>query len=105
MKTDQHNISIEKLEFAAEMLKAMAHPMRMAMVAFIHDSEKTVTEIYEHLGVEQTTASQQLAVLKNKGIVLAKRDGKHVLYSLRNTKILQVIDCIQQCEPRPAWKN
>lgn len=99
LATDEE-LSVEKLEFAADMLKAMAHPMRMAIVAFIGTEAKTVTEIYEQLGLSQTAVSQQLSVLKNKHIVLAKRDGHNMFYSLRNTKILQIIDCIRHCEPR-----
>lgn len=91
-------LDLQKLETAASRLRAMAHPMRIAIIELLSDQEKfTVTEIYEHLGIEQASASHHLNILKNKGLLDSKRDGKMILYSLRMQALSNVIECINQC--------
>jgi DNA-binding transcriptional ArsR family regulator len=91
-------LDIQKLETAASRLRAMAHPMRIAIIELLTESQKlTVTEIYEHLGIEQASASHHLNILKNKGLLDSKREGKTILYSLRAQALTNVIDCINQC--------
>jgi DNA-binding transcriptional ArsR family regulator len=92
------NLDIQKLELAASKLRAMAHPMRIAIIDLLTDNKKlTVTEIYERLNIEQASASHHLNILKNKGLLESKRDGKMILYSLKTTVLANVIDCINQC--------
>jgi DNA-binding transcriptional ArsR family regulator len=91
-------IDIEKLEKAASKLRAMAHPMRIAIVDLLTANKKlTVTEIYNKLSIEQATASHHLNILKNKGLLESKRDGKMILYSLKNDALTRLIDCINCC--------
>ena len=89
---------IEKLPVAAEMLKAMAHPMRIAIVSYLDGGVKlTVTEIHERLGIEQSTTSHHLGILKNKGVLSSKRDGKNTYYFLRHLELHSLLDCIGKC--------
>ncbi|MEI8007011.1 MAG: metalloregulator ArsR/SmtB family transcription factor [Bacteroidota bacterium] len=91
-------LDLQKLETAASKLRAMAHPMRIAIIDLLTDNKKlTVTEIYENLNIEQASASHHLNILKNKGILESKRDGKMIFYSLKITTLAQVIDCINRC--------
>jgi DNA-binding transcriptional ArsR family regulator len=91
-------LDLQKLEAAASRLRAMAHPMRIAIIELLTDNARlTVTEIYETLGIEQASASHHLNILKNKGLLDSKRDGKMILYSLRTQALTNVIDCINQC--------
>ena len=91
-------IDIEKLEKAASKLRAMAHPMRIAIVDLLTANKKlTVTEIYNKLSIEQATASHHLNILKNKGLLESKRDGKMILYSLKNDALTRLVDCINCC--------
>jgi DNA-binding transcriptional ArsR family regulator len=91
-------LDIQKLETAASKLRAMAHPMRIAIIELLTLNEKlTVTEIYERLSIEQASASHHLNILKNKGLLESKRDGKMILYSLKTSALANVIDCINQC--------
>ena len=70
-------LDVEKLELAASKLRAMAHPMRIAIIDLLTDNVKlTVTEIYEHLNIEQASASHHLNILKNKGLLDSKGMGK-----------------------------
>ena len=92
-------LEIQKLEDAASKLRAIAHPLRIAIIGLLEiDSELSVTEIYEQLNIEQATASHHLNILKNKGILNAKRSGKNTYYSINPSSILQVIECINKCE-------
>lgn len=88
----------QKLEAAASRLRAMAHPMRIAIIELLTEHPKlTVTQIYEQLGIEQATASHHLNILKNKGLLDSKRDGKMIMYSLRTQALSNVVECINQC--------
>ena len=60
-------INIDKLEMAASKLRAISHPMRIAIIDLLADGNRlSVTEIYEALGIEQATASHHLNILKNR---------------------------------------
>ena len=62
------DLNIGQLESAANMLKAIAHPMRIAILSFLEDGKRlSVTEIYEKLQIEQSTTSHHLGILKDKG--------------------------------------
>ena len=92
-------IETNKLESAAEMLKAIAHPVRVAIVEMLSsDKQLNVTEIYESLKIEQAVASHHLSILKNKGVLLSERSGKNCIYSLKHQRLSQIIECIDKCQ-------
>ncbi len=91
-------LNIEKLELAANLLKAIAHPMRIAILKQLEGGIKlTVTEIYESLGIEQAAASHHLGILKDKGVLCSKRDGKNTYYFLKHEMLSQILECINKC--------
>ncbi len=92
------DLDIEKLETAAGILKSIAHPMRIAILNLLEGSRKmTVTEIHEMLGIEQATTSHHLGILKDKGVLCSRREGKNTWYFLKNDILSQVIDCVNRC--------
>jgi len=92
------DLDVVKLELAASKLRAMAHPMRIAIIDLLHTTKKqSVTEIYQKLDIEQAAASHHLNILKSKGVLVSKRDGKKIFYSLRNETLTEIIDCINRC--------
>lgn len=94
------DIKIEDLEFAAGMLKAMAHPMRIAILNFLEDGVRmSVTEIHERLKIEQSTTSHHLGILKDKGVLSSKREGKKTFYFLKNDNLSKIIECLSKCTP------
>lgn len=96
--TEVATLDIVKLEAAASKLRAMAHPMRIAIIELLNANPKlNVTEIYEALGIEQAAASHHLNILKSKGILGSRRNGKQIHYSLRNNTLLDIITCINRC--------
>ena len=91
-------MDIDRLEMTANMLKAMAHPMRIAILKHLEDGKKlTVTEIHELLGIEQSTTSHHLGILKDKGVLCSKREGKNTFYYLKHDTLSQIIDCLNRC--------
>jgi DNA-binding transcriptional ArsR family regulator len=91
-------LDIDKLETAASMLKAMAHPMRIAILKHLDGGKRlTVTEIHELLGIEQSTTSHHLGILKDKGVLCSKREGKNTFYYLKYDILSQIVDCVHSC--------
>jgi len=91
-------LQLEKLEIGASMLRAMAHPMRIAIIDLLTATKRlSVTEIYEKLGIEQASASHHLNILKNKGILESKREGKMIFYSLKHDKLVEIIESLDRC--------
>jgi DNA-binding transcriptional ArsR family regulator len=88
----------ERLELVANMLKAIAHPLRISIVGCLDDGKKrTVTEIHKYLGIEQSTASHHLGILKDKGVLASKREGKNTWYFLKHENLKTVLSCISGC--------
>ncbi|MCD4790543.1 MAG: metalloregulator ArsR/SmtB family transcription factor [Bacteroidales bacterium] len=92
-------LDINKLEMAASRLRAIAHPMRIAIISLLDEHNKlSVTEIYTALDIEQASASHHLNILKTKGVLVSKREGKKILYSLKSQILSEIIDCINRCQ-------
>ena len=90
-------IDPEVIRQAAEVLRAVAHPLRLQILELLEDGQpRCVGEIQEHLGAKQSVTSTQLALLRDRGVLSARRDGMQVFYSVVNPAVLQVIDCIRR---------
>ena len=91
-------IDPKTLEKASGMLKAIAHPIRISIVQFLEDGKKrTVTEIHNKLGIEQATASHHLVILKDRGVLSSKREGKNTWYYLRHPNLKNVLSSVGDC--------
>jgi DNA-binding transcriptional ArsR family regulator len=89
---------IDKLESASSKLRAIAHPMRIAIIEMLNAHDKlNVTEIYSKLNIEQAAASHHLNILKDKGILSSKRDGKKIFYFLKESTLSEIVECINRC--------
>jgi len=83
--------------FKAGIFQAMANPTRIAIIELLRDEKEVpVSIIYERLGLEQANASQHLAVLRSKQIVVGRKDGNQVFYSLRDPILGRVLDLTRQ---------
>ena len=86
IKIDYYNV-----KKAALILRALNHKLRQQLVKLIEEKKKiTVTEIYVHLRLEQSVASQHLAILRKAGIVLTERDGKFIFYLINHKRIDEI---------------
>jgi len=83
-------------QFKAEFFQALAHPTRIAIVEQLRDGELSAGALIERLGLEQANASQHLAVLRAKNILLSRKAGNQVFYSVRNPLIIEVLDVMRR---------
>ncbi len=92
-------LDAEKLEEVASKLRAVAHPMRVAIIQILDKNKQlNVTQIYKKLGIEQATASHHLNILKTKGVLGSRRDGKQTFYSIKQDSIIRIVDCVSRCK-------
>ena len=88
----------EEIERAANMIKAISHPMRLAILGNLGEGiQLNVTEIHKILEIEQSTASHHLGILKDKGILASVRKGKNTFYYLKRKNLSTLIRCISEC--------
>ncbi len=86
-------------EHAAEVLKAIAHPVRLQIVELLQSGEMRVGDIVEALGGKQAITSQQLNMMKAKGVLSCRRDGARVYYRIENKNVIKLLRCIyDHCE-------
>jgi ArsR family transcriptional regulator len=82
--------------FKAEILQGLAHPTRIAIVEALRDGEKTAGGLLAHVTVEPANLSQHLAVLRTKQIVVSRKAGTQVYYSLRSPVLVEVLDLLKR---------
>lgn len=82
----------EMQQFKADFFKALSHPLRIRILELLSEGEKSVNEIQSILNKEGSAVSQQLSVLRAKNIVVGTKDGKRVLYSLRDPMIMNLLE-------------
>ena len=82
--------------FKAEFFKALAHPLRISILDALREGELTVNEISQKFLVEPPNASQQLAVLRNKNIIVARKEGANVYYSVSDPALFKLLDAARE---------
>lgn len=91
-------IQADKLLAAVNMLKVIAHPVRLAIVDLLTENERmTVIEIQVALNLEQAIASQQLTLMEDKGVLTATKVGRNKYVSLRFPKMKNIVNCLENC--------
>lgn len=88
----------QKLERIAYILKTVAHPIRLAIIHMLEQYPRlSVNEICEKLNTEQSLTSHHLQNMRLKGILSVKRDGRKMLYSLKERDVSLIIECLENC--------
>ncbi len=88
-------VDFVNLKKAAMILRALNHKLRQQIVKLLDESKKlTVTEIYIQLRLEQSVASQHLAILRKAGIVSTERDGKFIYYTVSDQRVAHIMKCV-----------
>ncbi len=88
-----------KLEKAAYILKAVAHPVRLAVIDLLSNhNQMSVNEICEALQCEQSLLSHHLINMKLRGILQSNKEGLNVYYSLKEKEITKLIACVENCD-------
>jgi DNA-binding transcriptional ArsR family regulator len=89
-------LSEEILEEWAELLKALAHPIRLRILAALMEGRQCVKDLSELLKISQPNVSQHLGILRNKGIVGCKRDGSVVCYYIKDERALKIYEILSK---------
>ncbi len=94
MLTKKRQLLFEK---QAEIAKAIAHPLRIAIVDFLKEGEQCVCDIAEYVGSERSNVSRHLAVMLNAGVLEYRKEGLKVIYRLKTPCILDFFSCTAEC--------
>lgn len=86
----------ELYQLHASVCKGLADPKRLLILNALRDGERSVSEICEAVDLPQANVSQHLAVLREKGLVVARKDGQWVYYSMSSPKIMQALDLLRE---------
>lgn len=90
------DINYHHVKKAALILRALNHKLRQQIIKFLSEGDKiTVTEIYMKLRIEQSVASQHLAILRLAGIVVTQRDGKYIYYTLNRKRLKEIVRFVE----------
>jgi len=80
----------------ADLCKTLSNPIRLEILSLLRDGEHSVNELAALTRVRQATVSQHLAVLRQRGVVSARKEGANIFYNIANTKIIEACDIIRQ---------
>ncbi len=86
---------IEDVTLTANALKAMAHPIRWKILCALGDKELTVRELIDLVGTTQSNVSQHLEILRNRNIILSRKDGNKVFCKVRNDQVQSLINSMR----------
>ena len=98
LKKGQQEILLDYTELrkAVLVLRAVNHKLRQRMLDLLEENQRmTVTDIYVKLRLEQSVASQHLAILRKSGVVQTEREGKFIFYSLNKNRLTQISDLVE----------
>ena len=79
---------------ASTLLRTIANENRLLLMCQLSQGEKSVGELEQILGIRQPTLSQQLGILRNKGLVATRREGKQIIYSVSDGRAMQVLETL-----------
>ena len=83
--------------FLADVLKALAHPARLRIVAALCEGEQSVSGLAQRLGIRPAIVSQQLRILRMSGLVAAARKGGFAVYHLAEPRLKDLVACLDRC--------
>jgi ArsR family transcriptional regulator len=89
-------VTQELRQFKAETFQALGHSTRIAIVEALRHGELSAGQLIDQLGLEQANASQHLAVLRARQIVINRKEGNQVFYSLRDPVLVEVLDILKR---------
>jgi ArsR family transcriptional regulator len=92
-------------ERQAEIAKAVAHPLRVAVIDFLKDGEKCVCDIAEHIGSERSNVSRHLSVMVGAGVLDCRKKGLKVFYWLRTPCVVEFLGCATRVLKHQATEN
>lgn len=93
----------DDIQPAARALKAMSHPLRLRILCILGETEVNVQDIVSEVGTSQSNISQHLAILREKGIITARKDANRVYYRVQDRRILNLIGMMRDVFAAPRY--
>ena len=90
-------MDMQIFEKQAAVAKAIAHPVRVAVLEYLKPGEQCVCDIAEAVGTERTNLSKHLSVMTGAGVLTSRKDGLKVMYAVKTPCVLKFLDCIKEC--------
>lgn len=81
----------EDIQQAAQAIKAIAHPLRLKILCVLGDREVSVQDIVEQVGTSQSNISQHLAILRDKGVLVTRKDANRVYYRIGDPRTIKLV--------------
>ena len=101
----RNTYDIELYRRKAELCKTFSDPKRLMIISELREGEKSVNELVAALQVPQAVVSRHLAVLRNRGVVITRREGVNIFYRLTDTKIIEACDIVHEILLDQAARN
>jgi DNA-binding transcriptional ArsR family regulator len=95
MNAKELKLMVQNANTASEGLKSLAHPTRLLAVCYISEGEKTVGELEVFLGMSQSNVSQHLGKLRDRDLLITRKEGNQVFYRLKDKNVLNLIKSLQ----------
>jgi ArsR family transcriptional regulator len=89
-------VSKENIDRAVRCLKALAHPTRLGILYLLRDGEKTVCELQALLGCTQSNVSQHLGIMRERDILITRKESNQVYYGVKNKEMFRLLDVLQE---------
>ncbi len=87
-------MNYEMAQHVADVLKAVAHPVRLQIIELLENGEQCVGDIVKKLDVPQAVVSQQLGLMKDKQVLQSRRQGTSVFYTIKNENVIKLLHCL-----------
>ncbi|MDA4846874.1 ArsR/SmtB family transcription factor [Hoeflea poritis] len=105
MSPDEMKTLLEQARKASELLKALSHETRLLILCILTEGEKSVSDLEGMLSMPQATVSQQLARLRFDRLVMARRDGRMIYYSIADKEVSSLIETMYELFCKPVRQN
>ncbi len=96
---DHPKNTLEPYKTQAQLIKVLTHPARLAIIDILRNGEQCVCHMEAHLGLRQAYISQQLAILREAGLIQDRKDGWNVFYSLTDPRVLDLLEIVERLTP------
>lgn len=91
------NLNTDSSRDMAELLKTIAHPVRIGILQMLREGEKNLHELYEELGCSQSAMSQHIRILRDRGLIECRREGTSKYCAVHAGSLQRLIHCAQDC--------
>ena len=93
---DHSNVSQDDIDRASRSIKAMSHPLRLKILCILGDYEFSVQDIVDTVGTSQSNISQHLGILKDKGVLVTRKEANKVFYRVSDERTLKLLEMMRE---------